>query len=807
MLRLKTVVAFFMVALSMAAGPFCVEGVVTDSIGEGEPFATLRVFTLSDSVKPAVMGLTGEDGSFRLDLPRGGDYRLNVSATGKDEVSRVFAVDAAAPCAILGEIPLSTPENLLGVVEVTAQRPLVSREIDRIGYDVQADSESKTTQLDEMLKKVPLVTVEADGTVKVKGSTDFKIYKNGRPNNSFTKNAKDIFKSIPASMIKKIEVITDPGAREEAEGVGAILNIVTLENTTVRGVMGSAGLNFSSVNLVPQTNIWLTSQVDKVTFSVSGGLGAMNRKQTKNHTEEWREYEQTGDKLFTKSTSRNPGLMGWGNGELSYEIDSLNLITAEFGVFDYSLDVGYNSVTEMTSATGETLYSYRSNAHRKPYGYLDFNGSANYQHLTRRKGETFTLSYAFSTTRQRQDGYTDYVDAVNFPLPYTRLDQEFDLRFAEHTVQADWSRPFGNIHKLDVGGKFIYRDNHSITDYDYRDYRRDHTDFTHATSISALYADYRASLGRWSFRGGLRYEYSHLSAKFKDGTQSPFSANLNDIVPSASMAWNATDASSFKLSYSSSIRRPGIAYLNPAVSESVTEISQGNPDLKSARYQNVTFTYGLIRQRLNLNFGLSYGFTSSGIIQVQETTGNITRSTYANDGRNHGISPSLYLSWTPTGKTSVMMNINTSWSKEENPSLGLSASGWSGYAYCRLSQKLPAKINLSVNMNYWRSGKSIYNERVVSRFADSFGYGLGIDRSFLKDDRLTVRISAHDFFMPRRRYESRPVNMGYTGRTISYSETQAVVFIGANLRFGSLNVSVKKVAKSISNDDLEGRKN
>ena len=109
-----------------------------------------------------------------------------------------------------------------------------------------------------MLRKVPMVSVDPDGTIKIKGSGDFKIYKNGRQNNSFTNNAKDIFKSIPAAMIKRIEVITDPGAREDAEGTGMILNIVTMENTVIKGVMGNAGLNYPTTSTVPSPKIWLT---------------------------------------------------------------------------------------------------------------------------------------------------------------------------------------------------------------------------------------------------------------------------------------------------------------------------------------------------------------------------------------------------------------------------------------------------------------------------------------------------------------------------------------------------------------------
>lgn len=808
MQKLHLLILFISLALRAVAQTPGVEGVVVDSLGEGEPYATLRVFRLADPSVTVATGLTGEDGAFHLDLPGDGVYRLNISATGKDETELEFDVQTSESVAMLGEIVLSVPDNLLGVVEVTAQRPLVSREIDRIGYDVQADSESKTTQLDEMLKKVPLVTVESDGTVKVKGSTDFKIYKNGRPNNSFTKNSKDIFKAIPASMIKKIEVITDPGAREEAEGVGAILNIVTLENTAVKGVMGSAGVNLSSTNPIPSPNLWITSQVDKVTFSLSGGLSTMNRRQTGNNNELDRTYDDTGNTLESRTYSTNPGAMYWGNGELSWELDTLNLFTAEFGFYSYNLKVKQAGSTTMTAPDGSPVYSYSSYSLNKPYGYLDFNGSANYQHQTGRKGEIFTLSYALSTTRQQQDGYTEYSDLFQFPLPYTRMDQEFDLRFAEHTVQADWTRPFGKKHKLDVGGKFIYRDNHSVTTYDYADYRKDHTDFSHLTSISAIYADWRGTFGKWSLRGGLRYEYSHLSAKYKDGSQQPFSTDLNDLVPSASVAWNASDASSLKLAYSTNIRRPGIAYLNPAVSESVTEISSGNPDLKSARNQNLTFTYGLIKQKFNMNFNLSYNFSSSGIIDVRRTVGDMIYSTYANEGRSHNVSPSLYASWTPTGKTSFMVNLNTYWNKQENRSLGLSASGWGGYGYMRYAQKLPAKINLAIYINYWHSGKSLYSEVYKPRFVDSFSYGVSLDRSFLKDDRLTIRIHGGDMFLPKRHYAYSAINSGYSSVSRSWSKIGSTYFfLGANLRFGSLNVSVKKVNKGITNDDLDGRKN
>ena len=114
-------------------------------------------------------------------------------------------------------------EKLLSGVTIKAQRQLIKTEIDRIGYDVQADEDSKTENVLEMLKKVPMVSIDAQENILVKGNSNFKIYKNGHPDPSLTKNAKEILRAMPASMVKRIEVITDPGAKEDAEGVNAIL--------------------------------------------------------------------------------------------------------------------------------------------------------------------------------------------------------------------------------------------------------------------------------------------------------------------------------------------------------------------------------------------------------------------------------------------------------------------------------------------------------------------------------------------------------------------------------------------------------
>ena len=190
---------------------------VNDSTGEGEAFATVRLYAATNTRKVISTGVTALNGTFGQSLASAGTYKVEISAVGKVSAEKEFSVDAKHPTADLGTIVLAASANMLTGVTVTASAPVVKSEIDRITYNVPNDDDSKTRTVPDMLRKVPLVTVDAQDNIKVKGSSSFKIYKNGHPDPAMSNNAKDVLKAIPASMIKRIEVITDPGAKYDAE--------------------------------------------------------------------------------------------------------------------------------------------------------------------------------------------------------------------------------------------------------------------------------------------------------------------------------------------------------------------------------------------------------------------------------------------------------------------------------------------------------------------------------------------------------------------------------------------------------------
>lgn len=802
---------FLLIALAAvlpAVAQYRVTATVIDPEGEPEEYATYRIFAMPDTVRPIVGDVTTADGLLDVALPAAGNYRLSVAAAMRLPVSVEFTVSDSDPVANVGIINTQFAGEQLNELTVTAQRPLVTKEIDRIGYDVAADVDASTANLRDIMRKVPLVSVDDDGTIKVNGSSDFKIYRNGRPNNAFTKNAKDIFAAIPASTIKKIEVITDPGAREDAESSGVILNIVTTSTVSMSGVTGNISFNVDTHGSF-QPNAFIMTQINKLTMSGSGGYYNFNRRNSEGTSETDNTYTATGDRYKSDTRYTASGNGGWFNVEGSLELDTLNLLTTSLSGFVGTHAMNGDGTVGMFTATGEPIYSYSMSSFYPKNGYTDIDFNFDYQRSTHRKGETITLSYRLSHTNQKQSQSTRYFDAVNAPFLYTGNISDFDLRFFEHTFQADWGRTFAERYKFDTGAKYILRSSHSINHQTLTGLSETENEFEHRYHIFALYGDLRGTFGKFTARAGIRYEYSRLGAEFLKGVGEDFHSNLNDVVPNASVAWNASQSSTWKASYSRRIQRPGISYLNPAVTNTPNSVSFGNPDLESTGLNTMLLNYSLIKRKINLDLTASFDLSNNGTGSLKWTDDdNITYSTYANLMHSRSFSFSAFVQWQITDKTSFMLNGNLRWRKysihTEADDAELERFG--GYFYARVSQKLPWNLNLSLSTNWFAgyvSGPYQYWDSPIR----NMGYSIQLKRSFLKTKTLDVSVTASDIGLPDRLQRTYSVNGGVTGVGIQRNFHRPYVSFGISWRFGSLTAQVKKAANTIKNDDLDGRKN
>ena len=689
----------------------------------------------------------------------------------------------------------------LGDVTVVAQRQLIKQKIDRIGYEVQADQESKTKTVLDMLRKVPMVAVDGQDNITVKGNSNFRVYRNGHLDPNLTKNAKTVFKSMPASMVKRIEVITDPGAREDAEGVDAILNIVMMDGSKMKGMMGVVNAFYNTLRH-PNLYASITGQAGKLLVSADGGYGGMSRKETENRNDVERIFVKTGDVLKTHYDGTSPGHVVFADINASYDIDTLNLLSASFGGYFYKLNVEGDGSACMWASNSQTpLYSYDHHNWLPGYSHHSWNGRLDYQHKTRRKGEQFTLSYMLALTRQHTDDETTYSNMQQVPFRYSGYLQTTRERFTEHTLQADWLRPLGHGHQLEVGMKYIDRSNNSSNTQEFYGLSGlSTTDFDHVTRVLAGYADYIYQREKWSARAGLRYEYSYMKGAYPDGKNEDFSHHLSDWVPQASVKLQLTEAQSLKLNYTTSINRPGISYLNPAVVVSPTVVQQGNARLKSSHSQSLSLIYMYVGRLLTLQLAPSWQFTNGGIASVESAQGNVRYLTYDNIQRYHRAGFEQYVQWRPFSSTTLVVNNNMRYEHHKNPNLGYSNNGWSDNFYFDLSQQLPWKLRFSLG-GYGQIGRRPTN--VYSVQHSWYGWYTNLQRSFLKEDRLTVRIGANDLFRRERSFVTASVNGDFLDRTTSYNPVRQLNF-SLTYRFGSLKAQVKKVDHSIENDDIVG---
>ena len=688
----------------------------------------------------------------------------------------------------------------LDEVVVAQRRKLIKNDIDKLTYDVQHDKTAQTKTTLEILKKIPLVTVDGQENIRVQGSTSFKVYRNGHPDPSLSgQNLKDILKAIPASTIKRIEVITDPGAKYDAEGTTAILNIVMMSSSKLQGVSGNVNSEVDTYGSV-RLGTYLTTKVGKLTTTVNYNYRNQSRKQAENNREEVYNYVKTGEQKREYGTNSTAATIHFGNISASYEIDSLNLLTASTNFFGYKADANAQNTNERWDKNSQLIYKFDNNMTTPGYSHLNIGGRLDYQHKTHLDGEILTLSYMLAATRQHTIFRQMYNNMVNFPVSYTSYDQNTRERFTEHTFQIDYVRPFGKHHKLESGTKYILRYNNSTSLMDYQGTTPDmESKFKHNAQVAAAYLSYIFTAGKWAARAGLRYEFTRMKASYPDGSNADYHANLNDWVPSASLQYKISDGQTLKVSYNTSINRPGIDYLNPAVISTPTAISFGNANLGSSRNQALHLEYMLVTSKLTLQLSPDYSFTNNGITNIIYEQNRKDVSTYQNVLKSKVFGISSYTEWTPFTGTSFTLNASIRYARITLPTPAIKNSGCGGGIYFNWEQKIPWKLTLTTSIG------GEYGNRVYDPYAIEghwFYYDFTLTRRFFKD-KLTVSISAESPFINERSTTYRIVQGDYTGyeRSVMYPKC---FHIGFSWSFGKLKASVERAARSIENDDLVG---
>lgn len=716
-LLLIMLVVSSLVAAQNAAPTFQIKGVLLDSLTqEGEPYATIKIVKKEAPANALKMLVTDMKGKFQEKVPGTGNFVMTISSIGRNTIVKDFTVKAGEKLVDFGTLYITDASNELGQVEVVAQKPLVKADIDKIEYNVQDDPDSKSNSVLEMLRKVPLVTVDGEDNIKVNGSSSFKVYVNGKPNNMMSNNPTEVLKSMPANSIKHIEVITNPGPKYDAEGVGGILNIVTV-GSGLEGYTATFSGNVS--NMGAGGGLFGTVKSGKLTVSArynynyndrprsySGG----NRRTVGDVTEGSSDLDYDG-------SSKGHGNFQSGSMEASYEIDTLRLVSMSFGLWGGGNNsTSINNTLATAPGTSNELYRYVSDGRSKSSWY-SIDGGVDYQRMFHVKDRMFTLSYKINTSPQTSDSYSTYndmhaaTDWEDFLKRLYDLNNDGSQNTTEHTFQADYTTPIGKIHTLEAGAKYILRDNSSEDDRYERqigttgDYVLDEehsSHYKHQNDILAAYMGYGLRVKKISGRLGVRYEHTKQEVKYLLGRGDDFNKNFDDVVPSASIGYKLTDMSNLRFGYNMRIYRPGIWYLNPYLNDSnPTNISQGNSHLDSEKSHSFNLSYSNFTQKFNINLSARYSFTNNSIEQVTEqvkdteieglqnpTGKEVLYSTYQNIGKSRNASLSGYVNWNATSNTRIYANLYGNYTYMEGAN-GLKNDGWNLFAYGGAQQSLP----------------------------------------------------------------------------------------------------------------------
>jgi outer membrane receptor protein involved in Fe transport len=775
------------------SGSYQVNGQIVEKVsGKGVPFATVVI--KNDSIKEVKAMACDVSGNFSLNMNSRLKYKLIVTSVGYKEISMPLTITQEKTD--LGKLQMEEGVELQGVT-ITAQRPLVKMDPDKIVYSMESDPEAQTNNVLEMLYKVPLITVDAEENITVNGQSNFKVLINGKSSSMMSTNFKEVLKSLPANTIKDIEVITNPSSKYDAEGVGGIINIITTKKS-LSGYNGSVSSGADARGSLNWSG-YLATKINK--FSLSTRYYGSQFIQPESMINSSTEYFNNTDYHYSNSggTNNYKGLSNGFSGEASYDIDSLNLISMSFWGYQGSYNNYGINETEYLNTLHEITRKYNNDINGKnKFGSL--SGNIDYQKTYKKPDKSLTFSYKLDNNPNTTRNITAVEGITNYPTYHQSSDNDAVGR--EQTFQADYYDPLTAMHQVEVGLKFILRQNSSTSEAFRNDTIKlnNENNLDYDQYILGAYAGYVFKWKKFSTKAGLRLERTWNDGTSKtSGTNTDFTNRLFNLVPYVTISLMPKQGQTIKLSYTQRLSRPGIWYLNPYVNNTDSlNISYGNPLLKSEISHSFELGYTYFTPKFNFSATSNSSFVNNSIESISrvETNGATVR-TYENIGRYLMTGLNLYLSYRPSGKLNIFFNGGSNYSKlEANNGYEISNKGFSYRG--SLGGRLTLWKDGSVNSNI-----GIYSSSIMLQGKSSSFYytGIGLSQYFLKR-KLMLSVSTQDPFWYRKKYTNESKDITFDSH-YAYSYRAQNVRFSVTYNFGKMDLQVKKARRGIQNDDLK----
>ncbi len=773
--NLLLVLSLFISTIVLAQRPeskkITISGKVIEK-GSNQPLEYATVIFENAKSKQLSGGITDENGNFKFEINTG-NYNAraefisfkNVVITQKESTSNTD----------LGTISMEADVAQLDDVVVIAEKSTVEIKLDKRVYNVGKDMMVKGGTVSDVLDNVPSVTVDAEGTVALRGNENVKILIDGKPSGLAGINIADALKLLPADAVEKVEVITNPSARYDAEGGGGIINIV-IRKGKANGLNGSimvnagdpetygvsANLNkktdnfnlFSNIGYNYRTNPGNT-KVDAEYFNSDGSTSRfINERRTNDRLSKGFNVNFGADLNITKSAT-------WTNAVTFRKNKGEN----PDDVYFYNYDAAFNP----------TFVRNRLNDQTSDEFSIEY--STNFTKNFKKEDHKLTIDVAISQNRENEDA-TIYDQILGDTSTLTtegttnKNDQQRNL------FQLDYVLPIGKNGRFEAGYRGSFQNN--LTDFIVTP---DNSDFSnkleYVENVNALYTQYGSKINKFSYFFGLRFEDSHIevnSLSLNDYNTKKY----NNLFPSATLNYEFSESSSLSLSYSKRINRPRGRFLNPVSSlSSNINVFQGNPDIDPSltdaidlgylkKWSKVTFNTSAYINVTNDSFQFirkESGLFVDGVPVILSTPINLAKEYRAGFEFNVNYSP--YKWWRLNGNFNAFRS-ETQGDYSYVDYLGNTITQNFDNVALTWFTRISSKVTLPYKIDWQTNGT--YNAPQSNAQGKSLGVA-SMNLAFSKDilkDKGTIALNVSDVFNSRKRImETEIPNV-----VSSYSEMQ-----------------------------------
>lgn len=712
-------------------------------------------------------GITTTNGTFSIKTPAG-LYDIKIEYISFQPV--VLKDQKLFKNTSLGTIGLEIDAATLEEVTVIAEKTTVEYKLDKQIYNIGKDLTVRGASVSDVLDNVPSVTVDVEGNVALRGNGDVRILINGKPSGLIGLSGTDALRQLPAESIERVEVITSPSARYDAEGSAGILNII-LRRSKLQGLNGAVTANIGNFD-----TRGISGNVNYRTgdFNIFA-TGGYNIRGSEGNTFTSR-IQEGGSLIEDREFTRERGGLT-ANFGIEYYIDDNTSITAAAVVRDS--DNENESLNNITQTSGDDIFLSQRFAPETEED-LTSQFSLNFDKKWKNDGN---LSIEFQYENSEE---TEFVDIRNSSLNTgTPIELETNETIEDQKrffAQVDFVQPLGDNARFEAGYRgnirdldtdFIVFDNSIDEDNENGDLLLN-TDLTNSLifkeNIHALYTQYGSKINKFNFLLGLRMEYTDI--EIDQQTVSDFSSrNFTNFFPTVNLNYELNEKETVSFGYNRRIRRPRGFFLNPFPSRtSATTFFQGNPNLNPSLSNGFDLGYlNKISKSLTLNGSIFFRRTENTFqfvfLETGETTvvngeeEDVLTRTPVNLSRNDRIGAEATLTYSPTKKWRVNANVNVfnSETAGEFDGIDFGASNFTWTARLNNKYTLPWRIDWQTRINY----------RGPSVNAQSENEGIfSADFAFSKDlfkEKASLALNIRDIFNSRVRRST--INFPFPGES------------------------------------------